>query len=184
MAEAIGYLNGIIYPDYVSVAALAVKFLGVMFAVAAGLCGGKEGPLVHLGACMGILILYIPLGLFNYYRNEHDKRKFFAMGIGAGISAAFGAPIGGSLFAYELTKPNTFWTFSLTWRVFFCCSICTFFLNIFKSIQNGSGINITYAGLVKLGDSNAQTDLSDIPASIIIGIIGGLMGSGFIFFNA
>ena len=133
---------------------------------------------------MGILILYIPLGLFNYYRNEHDKRKFFAMGIGAGISAAFGAPIGGSLFAYELTKPNTFWTFSLTWRVFFCCSICTFFLNIFKSIQNGSGINITYAGLVKLGDSNAQTDLSDIPASIIIGIIGGLMGSGFIFFNA
>ena len=129
-----GYLNGVVYPDYMTVPALAVKFFGTVLAVSAGLCGGKEGPLVHLGAALGVLILYIPLDIFKYYRNDVDKRKFIAIGIAAGISAAFGAPIGGSLFAFELSKPNTFWSFSLTWRVFFACSICTFFLTIFKSL--------------------------------------------------
>jgi len=53
-------------------------------------------------------------------------------GIAAGVSAAFGAPIGGSLFAYELSKPNTFWSFSLTWKVFFASSVATFILSILK----------------------------------------------------
>ena len=134
MAEAMGYLNGIVYPDYITLRALLVKFFGTIFAVSAGLCGGKEGPLVHLGSALGVLILYLPIKQFSFYRNDVDKRKFIAIGIAAGISAAFGAPIGGSLFAYELSKPNTFWTFSLTWRVFFFFFICTFFLTLGKTI--------------------------------------------------
>jgi len=55
-----------------------------------------------------------------------------AVGCAAGVSCAFGAPIGGSLFAYELSKPNTFWSFSLTWKVFFASTVATFFLSIFK----------------------------------------------------
>lgn len=129
-----GYLNGIVYPDYITLRALLVKFFGTIFAVSAGLCGGKEGPLVHLGSALGVLILYLPIKQFSFYRNDVDKRKFIAIGIAAGISAAFGAPIGGSLFAYELSKPNTFWTFSLTWRVFFASAICTFFLTLGKTI--------------------------------------------------
>jgi chloride channel 7 len=48
------------------------------------------------------------------------------------VSAAFASPIGGSLFAYELSKPTTFWNFSMIWRSFFCCSVSTYtisFLN-------------------------------------------------------
>jgi chloride channel 6 len=58
-------------------------------------------------------------------------------GIAAGVSAAFGAPIGGSLFAYELSKPNTFWSFSLTWKVFFASTISAFTLSIFKQLYEG-----------------------------------------------
>ena len=134
VAEAMGYLNGVVYPDYISVMSFIVKFCGTVLAVSAGICGGKEGPLVHMGTILGVLILYLPFNFLKYYRNDVDKRKFIATGLASGISAAFGAPIGGSLFAYELSKPNTFWSFSLTWRVFFSCSICTFFLNIFKNI--------------------------------------------------
>jgi H+/Cl- antiporter ClcA len=57
-----------------------------------------------------------------------------AGGIAAGVSAAFGAPIGGSLFAYEISKPSTFWSFSLTWKVFFSASISTFVLSILKQV--------------------------------------------------
>lgn len=134
VAEAGAYLNGVIYPNYISIAVYFVKFFGVVFAVAGGLCGGKEGPLVHLGSILGVLILYVPMRWLRYFRNDVEKRKFMAMGLATGISAAFGAPIGGSLFAYELSKPNTFWTLNLTWRVFFASSICVFFLNIFKAI--------------------------------------------------
>lgn len=38
-------------------------------------------------------------------------REFLAAGISAGVSVAFGAPIGGALFAYEISGPATFWTF-------------------------------------------------------------------------
>jgi len=41
---------------------------------------------------------------------------------------AFGAPVGGTLFAYEMSKPNTFWTFDMIWKVFITCSIGVFWL--------------------------------------------------------
>jgi H+/Cl- antiporter ClcA len=75
---------------------------------------------------------YLPFSFETYFRNDLEKRKLGAIGLAAGVSAAFGAPIGGSLFAFELTKPNTFWSFSLTWKVFFAASISVFFLGIFQ----------------------------------------------------
>ena len=131
VAECMGMLNGIQYPGYVSIRTFIVKLLGVSFAVSAGLCGGKEGPLVHMGCIIGHLVAYLPFPFEMYFRNDTEKRKLGAIGLAAGVSAAFGAPIGGSLFAFELSKPNTFWSFSLTWKVFFAASISVFFLEVF-----------------------------------------------------
>lgn len=132
VAEAMGVLNGVSYPDFISIKTLTVKFFGLSFAVAGGICGGKEGPLVHIGSIVGFATAYLPFGIFKYFRNDMEKRKLMSAGIAAGVSAAFGAPIGGSLFAYEISKPNTFWSFSLTWKVFFASSIATFILSILK----------------------------------------------------
>jgi H+/Cl- antiporter ClcA len=134
VAEAMGMLNGVLYPDYVSLKVLLVKLFGLGFAVSGGLCAGKEGPLVHMGSIVGIMTAYIPMDIFKYFRNDFEKRKLMAAGIAAGVSAAFGAPIGGSLFAYEISKPSTFWSFSLTWKVFFAASISTFVLSILKQL--------------------------------------------------
>ena len=132
VAETMGILNGVKYPDFITLKALVVKFFGVAFAVSAGLCVGKEGPLVHMGGIVGCAITYLPLKLTKYFRNDFEKRKLMAVGIASGVSAAFGAPIGGALFAYEISKPNTFWSFSLTWKVFFASTISTFSLSAFK----------------------------------------------------
>jgi len=64
-------------------------------------------------------------------------------GISAGVSAAFGAPIGGTLFSYEISKPNTFWTFGMLWRVFLASSISTFTLSILTSLYNGAPFTLT-----------------------------------------
>lgn len=132
VAEAMGILNGVSYPDYICPKTLFVKFAGLALAVSAGICGGKEGPLVHMGSIVGYIVTALPFRCFRYFRNDFEKRKLLAVGTAAGVSAAFGAPIGGSLFAYEISKPSTFWSFSLTWKIFFASSVSTFVLSIFK----------------------------------------------------
>jgi H+/Cl- antiporter ClcA len=100
IAELIGYLNGINYPDFISLPTFLTKVIGVTFAVAGKLCVGKEGPLAHIGAICGAFTLYLP-GM-DMFRNDEQKRVFIAAGGSAGVACAFGAPIGGALFSYEL----------------------------------------------------------------------------------
>lgn len=126
--EVMGLLNGVNYHGAIDVLTLFSKVVGVVLAVVANLCVGKEGPLVHIGAIVGTMIPYIPLDDFKCFRNDSDKRTFMAAGSSAGVAAAFGAPIGGALFTYEISKPNTFWSFSMLWRVFFTAAISTFTL--------------------------------------------------------
>ena len=56
-------------------------------------------------------------------------------GASAGVSVAFGSPIGGALFCYELSRPNTFWKFEMIWKVFFACCMGTFSLAVFNSFE-------------------------------------------------
>jgi len=130
IAEIMGMLNGVNYPNAIGLRTLFVKCVGTVFAVSGGLCIGKEGPLAHIGANVGALVCQLPIKGFYTLRNDVIKRQMIAAGASCGVSCAFGAPIGGALFSYEISKPNTFWTFSMLWRVFSACSIATFLLSM------------------------------------------------------
>jgi len=130
-AEIIAYLNGVNYPKLICFESLIVKIFGIIITVIGGLCVGKEGPLAHIGANVGALVPYFPLPRFDYLRNDWHKRELIAAGCSAGVATAFGAPIGGALFAYELSKPNTFWKFSVLWKSFFTCAIAVVCVAIF-----------------------------------------------------
>ncbi len=131
-AELIAYFNGVNYPKLIGFNTFVVKIFGVIFAVIGGLCVGKEGPLAHIGANVGAVIPYFPFPRFEYLRNDRDKRQLIAAGCSAGVSTAFGAPIGGALFAYELSKPNTFWKFSVLWKSFYTCSVAVLSVALFS----------------------------------------------------
>ena len=150
-AELIAYCNGVNYPKFIGTRTFFVKIIGVSLAVAAGLCVGKEGPLAHIGAIVGHMVLYIPFTSLLKLRNEKDKRELACAGAAAGVSAAFGSPIGGTLFIYEVSHPSTFWSFGLTWKIFFCSSISTFVLNILSCLRRGDDLSITNAGIIKFG---------------------------------
>jgi len=113
VAEMIGYMNGVNYPEFIGINTLITKIFGVVFAVSSRLCIGKEGPLAHIGSIWAILPIYIPWDALGYktLQNDNTKRQLIAAGGSAGVAAAFGAPIGGALFAYEMSKPTSFWTF-------------------------------------------------------------------------
>jgi len=58
--------------------------------VAAGLSSGRSKT------------LKFDLRMFLSFRNQNDKRDFITIGTAAGMAAAFGAPVGGVLFALEV----------------------------------------------------------------------------------
>ena len=60
VAEFIGYLNGVNNDTFISINSLITKIVGVPLAVSGKLCIGKEGPLSHIGAIVGIAVIYIP----------------------------------------------------------------------------------------------------------------------------
>ena len=72
-----------------------VKFAGGLLSIGAGLALGREGPSVQIGASMAVFFSRI------FGRTWPDCRSLIAAGAGAGLAAAFNAPIAGSAFVLE-----------------------------------------------------------------------------------
>lgn len=91
-------LSGFIIRGYLGKWTLMIKSVGLILSVSAGLSLGKEGPMVHIACCIGNILSY----LFDKYgSNEAKKREILSAASAAGVSVAFGAPIGGVLFSLE-----------------------------------------------------------------------------------
>jgi chloride channel 3/4/5 len=108
-----------------------------------------------------------------------------AAGASAGVAVAFGAPIGGALFAYEMSTPNTFWTFNLLWRNFFCSAVSTFVLGILTSLWNNKPVTLSDAAILKFGimPEEHPIPLYELSGAVIIGFVCGIMGAIFVRVN-
>jgi chloride channel 7 len=145
VAEVIGVVNGIVYPAAINIRTIITKIIGVVLAVVGGLAVGKEGPLAHIGANLGSATVYLP-GL-EFMRNNKDKRHLICAGASAGVSVAFGAPIGGALFLYELSRGNPVWTFTLLWKTFFTCCVAVFSMGFLDNVLHGEKVDWSESAL-------------------------------------
>lgn len=185
IAELIAYLNGVNYPNVFGFETFVTKAIGVVLAVVGGLCVGKEGPLAHIGANVGCVVLYLPLPKFEYFRNDSYKRYLIAGGCSAGVSAAFGAPVGGALFAFEISKPNTFWKFSVVWKVFFCCAISVLTLATCNDLMKGLSLSEINSAVLKFGTLSISPPTYEvIPGAFIVGSVCGIFGGLFVLVNS
>lgn len=120
------YLNGVDIPGVCDLRTLFSKVLGVLFSVSAGLPCGKEGPMIHSGAIVGASSA--ACGLHNSWMRgqqvELEMRDFVTCGACAGVAAAFGAPLGGVLFAME--EGSSFWSPRTMLRSFLCAACAAF----------------------------------------------------------
>jgi len=182
--ELMSILNGVNVAEIIGFKTLITKIFGTVLAVSGGLTIGKEGPLAHIGANIGVMVSHMPVSYFRCLHNDVYKRQMMSSGISAGVSAAFGAPIGGTLFSYEISKPNTFWTFGMLWRVFLASALSTFTLSILTSLEYGSPFTLTDQSTLKFGKlTDEENNVLDIPAALVIGSICGILGSLFIYVN-
>jgi len=74
---------------------LPVKFLGGVIAIGAGFSLGREGPTVQMGAVAGKVISHI------LKVPKRFQLQLIAAGAGAGLAAAFNAPLAGFIFVIE-----------------------------------------------------------------------------------
>ncbi|KAM4737439.1 H(+)/Cl(-) exchange transporter 6 isoform 3-T3 [Anableps anableps] len=191
--EIKSYLNGVKIPGIVRLRTFLCKAAGVLFSVAGGLFVGKEGPMIHSGAIVGaglpqfqsITFKRIKFD-FPYFRSDRDKRDFVSAGAAAGVAAAFGAPIGGTLFSLE--EGSSFWNQALTWKVLFCSMSATFTLNFFRSgINFNKWGSFQLPGLLNFGEFKCSDGEKkchlwtavDLGFFILMGVVGGLMGALF-----
>ena len=126
----ITYLNGVKLHLFTSSRTLLAKFLGTVLTAASGLCAGPEAPIIHLGAGVGKQLLRTlyhahvccskvcslrvgVLAEFVHLKNDLDQRDWTAIGAGAGIAAAFYAPLSGTLFVVE--EASSHFSLQLLW---------------------------------------------------------------------
>ena len=74
------------------------KFVGTLICLSGGLSVGREGPSIQMGAAVGCGV-----GALWFGKNSVMPR-FLIAGSAAGMTAAFGAPCAGLLFAFEEMK--------------------------------------------------------------------------------
>jgi len=87
---------------------IPVKFAGGALSLGAGLAMGREGPTVQMGSAGGDLVA-------SALRSKpYERRALVAAGAGAGLAAAFNAPLAGMIFVLEEIQrdldPATFTT--------------------------------------------------------------------------
>ncbi|PKI59212.1 hypothetical protein CRG98_020375, partial [Punica granatum] len=126
--EIKGYLNGVDIHGILFFRTLIGKIFGSIGSVGGGLALGKEGPLVHTGACIASLFgqggstkYHLSSRWLQVFKNDRDRRDLVTCGCAAGVAAAFRAPVGGVLFALE--EVTSWWRSQLMWRVFFTSAI-------------------------------------------------------------
>ncbi|KAK5820510.1 chloride channel protein CLC-b-like [Gossypium arboreum] len=183
--EIKAYLNGVDTPDMFGATTLLVKIVGSIGAVSAGLDLGKEGPLVHIGSCIASLLgqggpdnYRLKWRWLRYFNNDRDRRDIITAGCSSGVCAAFRSPVGGVLFALE--EVATWWRSALLWRTFFSTAVVVVVLRTFIEICNSGNCGLFGTGgliIFDVSDVKVSYQAMDIIPVIIIGIIGGLLGS-------
>ncbi|KAL4184111.1 hypothetical protein AMTRI_Chr11g158380 [Amborella trichopoda] len=185
--EVKAYLNGVDAHSILAPSTLFVKIFGSIGGVSAGFVLGKEGPMVHTGACIASLLGQGGSRKYNltwrwlrYFKNDRDRRDLITCGAAAGVAAAFRAPVGGVLFALE--EAASWWRSALLWRTFFTTAIVAVVLRtLIDFCRSGKCGLFGRGGLIMfdVSSSHVSYSLRDLVPVLILGVIGGIFGSLF-----
>ncbi|KAK0619058.1 chloride channel [Immersiella caudata] len=160
-------LSGFVIPHFLDFKVMVVKAVGSTFAVATGMCLGKEGPFVHISTSIGYLVARC---FPKYCESERKMREMLSVACSAGLSVAFGAPIGGVLFSYE--EISTYFPRQVMWRSFLCSLAAAATLKM---------LNPTGTGKLVLFETNYGVDyeIHHYAVFVLLGVCGGLFGGIF-----
>ena len=140
---------------------LPVKFFGGLLSLSSGLVLGREGPTIHIGAA-------VAKGLSGLVTlSKSDLHALLAAGAGAGLAAAFNAPLAGILFVLEETRKQ----FPYTVKSYSAIVLAAISSVVVTRIMAGSDPLMKMDGIA--------IELTMLPAFAVLGLILGVVGAVF-----
>ncbi|KAJ3203159.1 hypothetical protein HK099_001596, partial [Clydaea vesicula] len=161
-------LGGFIIRRFLGFWTLLIKTVGLCLSVASGMSLGKEGPLVHVACCVGNII---PKFFKKYANNEAKRREILSCASAAGVSVAFGAPIGGVLFSLE--EVSYYFPYKTMFKSYFCAMIAAISLSLMNPFRTGKLVLFQVV-------FDRDWHEFEFPFFILLGIFGGVYGAFFI----
>ena len=188
----IALLNGNNIAGLLTPAVVVVKLFGTCAARFACLAVGPEAPMVHLGASVASLVFAVERriwskkavkkALTNAWTETVESattfsnsvhRETVSAGAAAGLAAAFGAPIGGVLFALE--EACSVWSRKTAWRCLICTATAVFTMSQLDPRLNGGAI-LSFSGIYQL---SSRQWLMQMPAVVLVSVLAGFIGALF-----
>jgi len=154
-------LNGVPMP--MGLRAATVKLLGCIASLGSGLSLGREGPTVHVAAALSSK-------LSSWIRTSPAHRvQLIAAGAGAGLAAAFNAPLAGVLFVLEeLLQKMSGLAVGTTVVACFVASVTSRLVGVHS-------LDVNFSELAPKGTFT----YIDIPFVLLLGVAAGVIGSLF-----
>ncbi|MCL6755273.1 chloride channel protein [Nostoc sp. CCCryo 231-06] len=140
-----------------------IKLLSAIIAIGSGMTLGRQGPTVHVGASLAA-------GMSRWVPTSPDhRRQMIAAGAGAGLAAAFNAPIAGVLFIVEELLQD------LSGLTLGTAIIASFIGGVISRLLGGGSLDLN----LQLTESSSQFSIPEIPFFVLLGILAGLLGALF-----
>lgn len=163
---------GFALPKSFSARTLSVKILALSLCVGAGLAVGKEGPMIHIGACWGAMLavsgLIVPM----------QETELITVGAAAGVAAAFGAPLAGVLFTVEELGTT------MVGGLRYSTMLCAFGSAVVAALAL-KWLDLTNTQRLTLFEVDYKQTWAPWEALpfCMLGVVGGVMGAAFVYAN-
>jgi len=141
---------------------LPVKFLAGVVGIGGGLALGREGPTIQMGGASGLMVSE----WFRVRVGEGERKALIAAGAGAGLSAAFNAPLAGLVFVLEELHG------SFTPVIFVAAFLASVTADVVGRVFTGEMPVFTLRGMTAPG-------LEVLPVALLLGAICGVAGVAF-----
>ena len=139
---------------------LAIKFSGGALSIGGGLALGREGPTVQMGGAIGQMVSQWFSGTVR------ERQTLIAAGAGAGLAAAFNAPLSGVIFVLEELQRD----FAPT--VFTATFVACVVADVVARLLGGQLPAFHVASL-------PIAPLESLPVFLLLGLVTGVLGVAF-----
>jgi CIC family chloride channel protein len=138
---------------------LIVKFGAGLLSLGTGMVMGREGPTVQMGGALGQMLRE------RFRLSDDDGLVLVAAGAGAGLTAAFNAPLAGMLFVFEEMRPHFKYNVISVQCVLIACAVAD------AVVRGLLGNSVAFA----VGDF-PMPELSALGAFAVFGLLVGAVG--------
>ncbi|KZL49525.1 chloride channel protein [Nodularia spumigena CENA596] len=140
-----------------------VKLISAIITLGSGMALGRQGPTVHVGAGLAaVMSRWVPT-------SPDHRRQMIAAGAGAGLAAAFNAPITGVLFIVEELLQD------LSGLTLGTAIIASFIGGVVSRLLGGGSLQLN----LELLQYASNFTLPEIPFFVLLGILAGFLGALF-----